>query len=167
MYIGKIHNDIDVSSEYDKLAKKDEEVARLLMKNAQYRHSIYFFIQSMEKLIRSKIFTLVNPNIEYFRKKNQNHSLNNAIEFLIEIISSDVTIQEQVKKYINFHVFEDINFQRLHNNLRYPFFSERYGTYSRLEFGENDCKIVEKKLGELKRYINELNRLGYVKENSC
>ena len=86
--LGKVKHRIDVSNEYEVLAKKDEEVSKLLFKNGEYKHAIYFCIQAMEKYIRSKIFSIVNPNLEYFRKRNQNHSVEDAIEFLLEIVST-------------------------------------------------------------------------------
>lgn len=159
MFIGSARYNIDVSIEYENLAKKDEEVALHLKKNKQYRHSIYFFIQAMEKYIRSKIFTLVNPNLDYFRKRNQNHSIYDAIEFLVEIISSDKNIQYQIKDQINRYVLEDINFQKLHNNLRYPFYSSRYDSYTCIDFNKDDCEVIENKLKALKNYLNQLQRL--------
>lgn len=159
MYIGKVHHNINVANEYKSLAEKDEHVAIFLKSNKEYRHSIYFFVQAMEKYIRSKIFTLVNPNLDYFRKKNQNHSLSNAIEFLIEIISADSTVQNQIKRQLNEYVFENINFQKLHNNLRYPFYNTKFNSYSSVEFTLNDCEIIQKKLNDLKTYLEQLNRL--------
>ena len=159
MYIVAIRHNVDVSDEFAQLAKKDEEVARFLKRNGEYRHAIYFFIQAMEKHIRSKIFTLVNPNNEYFRKRNLNHSVEGAVEFLIEIISPDENIRQQVKQLLNKHVLEDINFQLLHNNLRYPFYSDKYNSYSSVDFSYNDCDTIEKKLEGLKRYLQDINRL--------
>jgi len=157
--IGHIRHGINVSDEYYELGKKDEEAANELMKLSLYRHSIYFFIQAMEKYIRSKIFSLVNPNIEYFREKNKNHSLNNAIDFLVEIINSDNIIRQQIKIQINEFLFENINFQMLHNNLRYPFFNQKYNDYSCIDFTKNDCLMVEKKVLKLKEYLKELDKI--------
>lgn len=159
MVIGNVRHKINVSNEYEVLAKKDEEVALYLKKIKEYRHSMYFFVQAMEKNIRSKIFTLVNPNLEYFRKKNQNHSIDNAVEFLIEIISPDKNIQQQIKNQLNKYVLQDINFRQLHNNLRYPFYSLKYNSYSCVDFNQEDCEVIEKKLNELKNYLNQLQRL--------
>jgi HEPN domain-containing protein len=157
--LGHIRHDIAVSEEYFSLGEKDEEAARILMEHSRYRHSIYFFIQAMEKYIRSKIFSLVNPNIEYFREKNKNHSLDSAIDFLSEIISSDTNIQKQIKTQINDFIFEGINFQLLHNNLRYPFYNAKYNDYSCIDFDKNDCSIVERKVILLKQYLKELDKL--------
>lgn len=159
MNLGKIRHNIDVSSEYYSLAKKDENVAILLKNNGEYRHSIYFFIQAMEKYIRAKIFTLVNPNIEYFRERNRSHSLDDAIIFLIDIISTDDNVKQQVNKYFNDYVFENIKFNKLHNNLRYPHYSAKYNSYSNLDFNWNDCDFIEKKLFILKNYLDQLQRL--------
>lgn len=159
LHIGIIRHNIDVSNEYEVLAKQDEEVALLLKKHHQYRHSIYFYIQAMEKYIRAKIFTLVNPNLDYFRTINQNHSLHSAIEFLIEIISTDKNTRDHIKEQLYYHVFENINFHQLHNNLRYPFYGEKYNAYSILEFNEKDCIIIESKLNSLKKYLQDLRRL--------
>ncbi|KGN00178.1 hypothetical protein Z969_10020 [Clostridium novyi A str. 4570] len=159
MFIGKVRHNINVSNEYEILATKDEEVALCLKKIKEYRHSIYFFVQAMEKYIRSKIFTLVNPNLDYFRKKNHNHSIDNAIEFLVEIISPDKNIQQQIKSQLDKYVLQDINFQKLHNNLRYPFYNLKNNSYSCIDFNKRDCEVIEKKLTDLKIYLNQLQRL--------
>lgn len=159
MHLGNIRHGVSVCNEYQMLAKKDEAVAVLLKEHSEYKHSIYFFIQAMEKYIRAKIFTLVNPNLEYFRKRNQNHSIDNAIEFLVDIISADENIQNQVKEMLNKNIIQGIKFQQLHNNLRYPLYNSRYDSYSSVDFTKEDCKIIENKLADLKIYLNELHRL--------
>jgi hypothetical protein len=159
MYIGTMRHNINVSEEYYQLAKKDEEVAKLLKENKQYRHAMYFFIQSMEKYIRSRIFILVNPNIEYFREKNKHHSINEAVEFLVEIVSSDPAIQKQIKQQLSDFVFQNINFQNLHNNLRYPFYFHKRKSYVSLDFKQKDCEIIEQKLDSLKNYLSGLSIL--------
>ena len=78
--IGTINREVDISYEYYNLALEDEKVAILLKNKGEYRHSIYFFIQAMEKYIKSKIFTLVNPNLEYYINKNKHHSKMYPIE---------------------------------------------------------------------------------------
>lgn len=160
MYLGTVRHSVDVTDEYKLLAIKDEEVALLLKYNRQYRHSIYFFIQAMEKYIRSKIFSKVNANLEYFRNRNKSHSLGNAIEFLIEIVSSDDNVRNQVKKQLNDFVLENIRFQQLHNNLRYPFYSHKYDSYLVAEYSEEDCIFIEKKLEALKKYLVQIDKLS-------
>ena len=157
--LGRIKHHINVSEEYLFLAEKDEETARLLKENKKYRHSIYFFIQAMEKYIKSKIFARVDPNREYYRKMNQHHSLENAINFLIEIWSNDNNIKEQIKNKLNQYVFEGINFQYLHNNLRYPSYNEKNKDYSIIEYDNSDCIFMEDKNEKLKKWLSDINRL--------
>ena len=156
--LGKIQHGINVAEEYENLANEDEMAARSLKNLDQFRHSIYFFVQAMEKHIRSKIFSLVNPNNEYFRKKNKNHSINDAITFLIEIISNDERVKVHIKNQID-KIFAGINFQFLHNNLRYPFYSEKHDNYSVIHFSLEDCLFIEDANEVLKRYLMDLRRL--------
>lgn len=157
--IGTINREVDISYEYYNLALEDEKVAILLKNKGEYRHSIYFFIQAMEKYIKSKIFTLVNPNLEYYINKNKHHSLDDSIEFLIEVISSDENIRNQVKLYFNKYVFKDLSFRNLHNNLRYPFYDRSRGYYNIIKFDIEDCKYIEEMLENLKKYLKDLNRI--------
>ncbi len=158
-HIGTIKNNIDLSYEYKNLAKEDEKVAILLKNNFEYRHSIYYFIQSMEKYIKSKIFTLVNPNLEYFINRNKHHSLDSSIEFLIEVLSSDENIRNQVKFQFNQYVFKNLNSKSLHNNLRYPFYNNNYEYYTIVNYDKNDCEYIEEMLNNLKKYLDDLNRI--------
>lgn len=157
--IGTINREVDISYEYYNLALEDEKVAILLKNKGEYRHSIYFFIQAMEKYIKSKIFTLVNPNLEYYINKNKHHSLDYSIEFLIEVISPDENIRNQVKLYFNKYVFKDLSFRNLHNNLRYPFYDRSRGYYNIIKFDIEDCKYIEEMLENLKKYLKDLNRI--------
>ncbi|MFD2869080.1 HEPN domain-containing protein [Kurthia populi] len=157
--LGKVKHRIDVSNEYEVLAKKDEEVSKLLFKNGEYKHAIYFCIQAMEKYIRSKIFSIVNPNLEYFRKRNQNHSVEDAIEFLLEIVSTEENLRKTIRQQLVECILGEINYQQLHNNLRYPFYSQKFNTYSVITYVAEDYKYVEIELQKLKIYLNELNRL--------
>ena len=157
--IGTINREVDISYEYYNLALEDEKVAILLKNKGEYRHSIYFFIQAMEKYIKSKIFTLVNPNLEYYINKNKHHSLDDSIEFLIEVISPDENIRNQVKLYFNKYVFKDLSFRNLHNNLRYPFYDRSRGYYNIIKFDIGDCKYIEEMLENLKKYLKDLNRI--------
>lgn len=157
--IGTINREVDISYEYYNLALEDEKVAILLKNKGEYRHSIYFFIQAMEKYIKSKIFTLVNPNLEYYINKNKHHSLDDSIEFLIEVISPDENIRNQVKLYFNKYVFKDLSFRNLHNNLRYPFYDRSRGYYNIIKFDIEDCRYIEEMLENLKKYLKDLNRI--------
>jgi hypothetical protein len=156
--IGTIRHRINVSEEYENLANEDEMAARSLKNTDQFRHSIYFYIQAMEKHIKSKIFSMVNPNNEYFRKKNQNHSITDTVNFFIEIINTDDQIKKHIKNQLD-NIFNGLNFQFLHNNLRYPFYSENHNDYSIIQFSLKDCLFIEKINEVLKKYLNDLSKL--------
>lgn len=160
MHIGKLKHKINVSSEFLALAKADEAAADSLFEEKHFRQACYFMIQSMEKIIRAKIFTLVNPNLEYFRSRNRSHSLESAVEFLIEIVSTDKIIQEQISKQLNFHVLGNTRYEHLHNNLRYPSYSNKYNAYSVLEVGPEDFGTLKLRLESLKRFLNDLHKFS-------
>lgn len=157
--LGNIKHRINVSYEYEVLAKKDEEVSHLLDKRGEYQHAIYFAVQAMEKYIRSKIFNLVNPNLEYFRNRNRTHSVEDAIEFLLEIQIQDKVLRNSIREQIFVSILGDINYQHLHNNLRYPFYSQKFESYSIVTYTKKDYEFVENGLQKLKTYLNDLNRI--------
>lgn len=157
--LGQVRHKIDVSYEYEVLAKKDEEVSNLLFRNGEYKHAIYFCVQAMEKYIRSRIFSLVNPNLEYFRKRNKNHSVEDAIEFLLEIISTDENLRSTIRQQLFVSILGEINYHQLHNNLRYPFYSQKFDSYSVTTYTVEDYKFVENGLQKLKVYLNDLDRI--------
>lgn len=102
---------------------------------------------------------MVNPNLEYFINKNKHHSLDNSVDFLIEVISSDENVRNQVKYQFNKYVFKDLNSRNLHNNLRYPFYNEKRGIYVIVNYDKKDCEYIEEMLDNLKKYLNDLNRI--------
>lgn len=157
--LGKIQHNIDASFEYEMLANGDEKAANSLRENGLYRQAIYFYIQAMEKQVRSKIFTLVSANIPYFREMNRHHSLEKAIEFLLHIISTDEGLKEQIRYQIHERTLGGIEFQKLHNNLRYPFYSHKYDSYSVVEYTKEDCEFIHNGLVSLKNYLSQLNRI--------
>ena len=157
-HIGKFKHKVDVSIEFANLAREDEASAETLADNNQFRHACSLIVQAMEKSIRAKIFTLVNPNIEYFRSRNRTHSLDSAIEFLIEIVSTDEIVQQQVSQQLKNHVLEDTNYGHLHNNLRYPTYSNKYNSYSILSVESNDFERLKGRLHSLKKFLNDLHK---------
>ena len=156
--IGKIKHNVDASFEYNRLAREDENVGLMLKDNGEYRHSIYFLIQAMEKYVRAKIFSIVDAKKSYFRERERNHSVEAALEFLVEVISGNPLVKEQIKKQLHAYVIGDIKFNILHNNLRYPFYSERYKSYSSLEVSKIDNEVIAQKLNALKAFLAEIDR---------
>lgn len=151
--LGKLNHNVDVSYEYGRLAREDERVGLMLMEKGEHRHSIYFLIQAMEKYVRAKTFSIVDARNPYFRKREQHHSLAAALEFLVEVINGNQLVREQIKQQLHDHVTGDIDFRHLHNNLRYPFYSERYNSYSSLEVAKRDNELIARKLPSLKEFI--------------
>lgn len=160
MHIGNFRHRINVASEFEKLSKADECTANILAGNKEYRHACYFVVQAMEKSIRAKIFNLVNPNVEYFRERNRTHSLESAAEFLIEIVSTDNLVQEQVSNQLYDHVLGKTQYSRLHNNLRYPTYFKKYDSYSMLDVGECDFNELKIRLDSLKSFLNDLHKIA-------
>lgn len=160
MHIGRFRHKINVSNEFSRLSIEDESAATKLAENGHFRQSCYLIIQAMEKTIRAKIFTLVNPNLEYFRERNRTHSLDSAIDFLIEIISTDVVIKEQVSQQLSVHVLGKTEYRHLHNNLRYPTYFNKHDSYSVLDIEENDFKKLRDRLHSLRKFLDDLHRFS-------
>ncbi|MCB0139243.1 MAG: HEPN domain-containing protein [Caldilineaceae bacterium] len=159
-HIGKFKHNISVASEYAALSKEDEAAANILATQKHYRQACILLVQAMEKAIRAKIFTLVNPNLDYFREKNKHHSLDAAVEFLIEIVSTDSVIKGQILAQLNTHVLENTQYNHLHNNLRYPSYFKRYDSYSLLEIQREDFNRLRNRLISLRKFLDELGRLS-------
>lgn len=156
--VGQFKHNIDVSNTFKMIAKEEEYSAEILVEKNQYRQACYFLIQSMEKYIRSKIFTMVNPNLEYFRKKNLNHSLDTAVESLIEIMSTDEVIRTQISNQIKNYVLNKDAYRYLHNNLRYPAYFDKFNSYSILQVTKKDYDILKNSLESLKIFLSDLDK---------
>jgi hypothetical protein len=159
MHIGKFKRNVSAASEYSMLSTQDEKAAAILAEHSHYRQACSLLLQAMEKSIRAKIFTLVNPNIEYFRDKNKHHSLDSAVEFLIEIVSTDPLIKEQILTQLTTHVLGKTRYGQLHNDLRYPKYFQNFDSYSLLETHQADFDMLQSRLTALRRFLAELDRL--------
>lgn len=163
--IGKrtsLKSSLDVANEYNTISEKNLKAARLLMKNEMYNEAYYYFIQSMEKSIKKKICEIIDVTNPYFagQLKNLGHSLDNAVEFLLKLVSGNNSVlYEQIKKQIVAGVLLDIRFSSIHNNVRYPYFSQYKNEYSFLYVTYNDCLEIEQMEKRLKKFLNELHRL--------
>lgn len=146
-----------ISEEYQTLAIADKDSAIVLGNNGFYRQASYFLLQAMEKIIRAKIFSLIDSRNKYFRDKNRSHSLIDAIEILIEIVSrGDSIIAKQHKNNINQFVLGNLNYQQLHNNLRYPWFSEKYQCFNLLDINKQSYLEIKNKFFSLEKYLKDL-----------
>ena len=153
------HGVSDVSALYHSLATSDESAGEILRNAGAYRQAAYFFVQAMEKYVRREIFRRVNAKTDWFREKTITHELEDLIDFLIEILSTDQRVRTQIKKQLYDHVLGGVRFARLHNNLRYPFYSSRHKNYSRLIVGASDAELAYEKLSRLKKFLDDLHML--------
>jgi HEPN domain-containing protein len=149
----------DVAAEYQRLAQEDESVGKSLLAHGHYRHATYFLVQAMEKYVRSAIFGFVNPNTEYFRTRTRTHDLDRLLEFLVEVVSANPIVQQQVSQQLRDCVLGGIRFGQLHNELRYPSFSERHQSYAVLRITRRDAEIAMERLQTLKQFLRDVHRL--------
>lgn len=156
--IGRLKHGVDVSYQYGRLAREDERVGLMLKERGEHRHSIYFLVQAMEKYVRSKIFSIVDATNPYFRERERNHSVEAALEFLVEVINGNNLVRDQIKKQLREYVLGDIKFNLLHNNLRYPFYSSHYNSFSHLEVNKSDNELIIQKLNALKSFLEGVDR---------
>lgn len=161
MNLGSIREINNVKDQYLKLAEEDENVALTLKGVNQYKHSIYFFIQAMEKYIKAKIFSKLSPENEFFRDLNKHHSIETAGDLLLKIYCTDTNTQTQIKNMFDSVIFSDIHFNKLHNNLRYPFYNPKKNAFFSCSYKKEDCEFIEVRLKNLKKFLNDLDKLLY------
>lgn len=159
-HIGRFTKNVNASLSYQQLAESDESVAVLLLQHGAYKQSCYHIIQAMEKVIRAKIFTLVDANNKYFRDQNRSHSVEDAVSFLIKVISPKEEIQSQVNKQLKDYVLGITQYNHLHNNLRYPVFFQKQNSYSLLEVTKENTDDLFKRLNLLKRFIQDIDKIS-------
>lgn len=154
----KITDSFNISQEYKELSLQDKASAQYLAQGGFYRQACYFLVQAIEKTIRAKIFTLVNPQHKYYRDINKNHSILDAVNLLIEIISrGDNYLKASHHENIKKHVLFELNYQQIHNNLRYPWYSERFNNYNTLDVKLIDYNNLLKILNSLENYLKDLH----------
>lgn len=163
--IGKIkilQDSVRVAEMYLEIAENDEKAAKVLSDKGFYNQAAYFFIQAMEKQIKHKIANKIDVTNRYFAdeiRKTMGHSLEMSIEFLLRIYTGDnIILKQQMENQLMQQVLKQINFQSVHNNVRYPLYSKKYSNYSFLDITRNECWELEDMLKGLKRYLAELDR---------
>ena len=143
---------------YFTLAEEDENVGLLLINKGNYRHGIYFLLQSMEKYLRANIYMIINPCDKRVVNQNRNHSIDEAVELLLNILSGDDLVKQQIKKQLEI-VLGDTKYHYLHNNLRYPSFSQKEKLYFILDVNEIDAKKIMKTLELLKDFLKDFHKI--------
>ena len=93
-------------------------------------------------------------------KKGLRHSLDDAVEFLLQLISgNDEIMYQQIRKQIVEGVLREIRFSSVHNNVRYPYFNEHKKEYVYLNITYDDCIEIQKMEKNLKVFLEALNRI--------
>lgn len=153
---------LEMSNTYTYLGKKDEEAAILLQKHLLYNEAVYMYIQSMEKKIKGYICKKINVSFPYYADKLRDigHSLDKSIDFLIEILAANNDVlRNQLSIQLKSGVFENIEFSKLYNNCRYPYYYYERKNYSMLDIGEKDCTRIANVSKKLDRFISDFDRL--------
>lgn len=157
-----LHTSLDVANEYKEIAEKDLKAAQLLMSNGLYNEAYYYYIQSMEKNIKKRICEIIDVTNPFFadQMRDIGHSLDDAIEFLLRVISGNNEVMyQQIKKQIVEKVLKEIRFSSVHNNVRYPYFNRHKKEYIYLNITYDDCIEIQKMEKNLKVYLEELYRI--------
>lgn len=160
-FVGQLRHNIQIVEEYSQLAAHDERIAASLMRQGEYRHACYFFIQAMEKLVRASIYTRVDPYNRFFRDQTRTHDIEELLGFLLTVISLDEKKRRSLKEKLDTYVLANTYFERIHNDLRYPKFSEHHQTFSILEVSVHDAQHIQHRLQELKRFLEEMKSLHW------
>lgn len=163
IYLGRqrtIQDAIDIADEFLRLALEDERAAEVLCKNHCYNQAAYYYIQSMEKYIKSYICRKVDVTKPSFAEmlKSIGHSLDAAIDLLIEILSgNDEMLKGQIQCQIKENILKNIRFSVLYNAIRYPYYRRYKDAYSITDMTHRDCKILIEIYDGLKNYMKELS----------
>ncbi len=123
-----------------------------------YNQSAYYYIQSMEKLIKSFICRKIDMTNDYYANKLRKlgHSLDSAVDFYIEIVSgNNELLRVQVSKQLKDIILKGIHFSTIHNSVRYP--SYKNGNYRITEMTQNDCIELQNIYNSLRTYINDIH----------
>jgi HEPN domain-containing protein len=159
--VGHLRHNVQIVEEYARLAIEDERIATGLMRQGEYRHACYFFIQAMEKAVRATIFTRVDPHNRFFRDETRTHDIEELLDFLLKVVSTEPKNRETLKTKLDTYVLAETYFARIHNDLRYPKYSEHYQSYSVLEVSVHDAIHIQHRLQELKRFLDEMKSLNW------
>ena len=152
---------VNISDYYLNKAELDEKAGDILAEQGLYTQAIYFKNQYMEKLIKSEISKKIDIKNKYAENLIKNHSIKELIFLLIDIIIPDAekTLKNQLKTQIE-SILGKINYDRLHNNLRYPYYNFKSKEFLFIEYNKNDYEqIVNNSFKQLKNYMYNLYKL--------
>lgn len=163
-FIGHRENvsQLKISNVYLSLSKEDEEAAILLKENRLYNAAIYMYIQAMEKKIKSHICKKINVTIPYYANmlRDIGHSLDKSINLLIEVLAgNNIILKKQLSEQLKSQVFENIEFSKLYNNCRYPYYDYNKKEYSHIVMRYDDCVKIIDISRRLDKFLQDFDRL--------
>lgn len=151
---------INISDYYLKKAELDKKAGKVLAEQGLYSQAIYFELQYMEKFIKSEISKKINIENRYTHELVNKHSIKELIFFLIDIIVVNDTFNKQLKFQIE-EILGKIDYNKLHNNLRYPYYSPKNKMFIHVEYNKEDYeKIVDENFEQLKNYVSNLYKIS-------
>lgn len=151
---------INISDYYLKKAELDKKAGEILAIQGLYSQAIYFELQYMEKFIKSEICKKINIENKYTHELVNKHSIKELIFFLIDVIVVNEIFNKQLKSQIE-EILGKIDYNKLHNNLRYPYYSLKNKTFIHVEYTKEDYnKIVNENFEQLKNYISSLYKIS-------
>lgn len=159
--LGKRHYltaSIEMAEKFEKTAVNDEKSADILYANALYNQSAYFYIQAMEKYIKSYISRKIDITNQFYADKfrEMGHSLDKSVEFFIEIMTgNNPVLRSQMDIQIKEIILKNLRFSQLHNNLRYPFYLNKETKYGIDEMSRADCDELKSMCRNLKKYLSD------------
>jgi len=107
-------------------------------------------------MLRSKIFSKVNGDLEYYRERNRSHNISDGIDLLIDITGFDELTKKGLKEQLNNKILETDIISRLNNNLRYPSYSKKFESYSLLVISEKDINRLLVMIKNLESYLERM-----------
>jgi HEPN domain-containing protein len=149
----------DVGTAYLRLADQDEAAAIDLLRAGRYRHALYQTVQAMEKRIRARALLLSDAPEQLCHQLERTHSLIDSLEALISNVSPNERVRKQVRDMLCRNVLEGINFARLHNDLRYPFYLPERQSFMVLEVSLSDAQAMLRRSQILQRYLQDFHRI--------
>jgi hypothetical protein len=158
--IGLIEFDVSPKEEYRLLAQEDENVAKVLLIAGFERQAAYHVVQAMEKYIRGKIYSFVDPKSDSVRQQNQTHSVEESIDYLLNVFPADARLKDQIKNALDTYVTQGTRFSLLHNNLRYPYYSPKHRTFSLILIGRDDVDELLRRLDWLKSFLDGIDKFN-------
>lgn len=149
---------INISDYYLNKANLDKKSGEILAKQGLYSSAIYFEIQYMEKLIKSEICKKINLKIKYTHELINNHSIKDLMFLLIDIVVTEDNMKDQLKNQIN-KFLGNIKYNKLYNNLRYPYYSIKDKEFLFIEYNEEDYKQIVSYSSNLKAYLKDFYKI--------